>query len=293
MAPARGAAGRGRHPEAGLTDRSSRSRRFHVEMPLAPGHAQVAGGLTVVGDPQATGGGRWKEPNSPFAAATGSSNDAEPEVRRSRRVGQADAFELDVGSAWAVEQPDAVTEQDGRDEHEDLVEHTRVEALLGGVGAEDVDVLVSRGGLGRGDAAVEITDEGDTRHRGVRGVMGEDELWSGPPPAERLAFVGRAPVRIVAAEGAAADEKCADLADELVQRHGGRIQHLPHDLPPSLRRARWLAPVETAGRGRTHRCVGGNAVGRANAGNRRGSWKAVSSTMRSSSIRTTEIAKAW
>lgn len=53
-----------------------------------------------------------------------------------------------------VEQADTVAEQDGRCEHEDLVEHTRVEALRSGVGAEDVDVVVTRGGLGRGDAAV-------------------------------------------------------------------------------------------------------------------------------------------
>src|ERR1039458_10693730 len=52
----------------------------------------------------------------------GSSDDAQPEVRRQRRVGQAEAFELDVGPAPAVEQPEAVAEQDGRDAHEDLVE---------------------------------------------------------------------------------------------------------------------------------------------------------------------------
>ncbi len=77
-------------------------------------------------------------------------------------MGQAEAFELDVGPARAVEQPDAVAEQDGRDAHEDLVEHTRVEALPGNLGAKDADVLVTCGGLGRGDAAVEVTDEGDT-----------------------------------------------------------------------------------------------------------------------------------
>ncbi len=42
-------------------------------------------------------------------------------------MGQAEAFELDVGPARVVEQPDAVAEQNGRDAHEDLVEHTRVE----------------------------------------------------------------------------------------------------------------------------------------------------------------------
>jgi hypothetical protein len=63
-------------------------------------------------------------------------------------VGQVEAFELDVSPARAVEQPDTVAEQDGRDVHEDLVEHTRIEALLSGVGPGDVDVLVNGGGLG-------------------------------------------------------------------------------------------------------------------------------------------------
>src|SRR6266508_2023233 len=157
-------------------------------------------------------------PAPPEACTNGSSGGASPYVRRLRRVGQAEAFELDVGPTRAIEQPDAVAEQDGRDEHKDIVEHTRVEALPGNLGAEDVDVLVTRGGLGRGDAAVEVTDEGDTRHRCLGGVVGEHELWSGPPPAKRLAFLGRALVRIVAAEGAAADEKRADHADNLV--HG-------------------------------------------------------------------------
>jgi hypothetical protein len=62
-------------------------------------------------------------------------------------VGQAQPFELDVGPTRVIEQPDAVAEQDGRDAHEDLVEHTRVEALPGDAGAEDVDVLVTRDGL--------------------------------------------------------------------------------------------------------------------------------------------------
>ena len=73
-----------------------------------------------------------------------------------RRLGQAEAFELDVGPARAVEQPDAVAEQHPRDAHEDLVDQTRVEALDGRARAEDVDVLVTRGGLRRGDAAVQV-----------------------------------------------------------------------------------------------------------------------------------------
>lgn len=40
-------------------------------------------------------------------------------------MGHAEAFELDGGPARAVEQPDAVAEQDGHDDHEDLLERTR------------------------------------------------------------------------------------------------------------------------------------------------------------------------
>ncbi len=76
-----------------------------------------------------------------------------------RRAGQAEAFEFDVRTTGAVEQPDAVAEQDGRDAHQDLVQHARVEALLSDAGAEDV--VVACGGLGGGDAAVEVADEGD------------------------------------------------------------------------------------------------------------------------------------
>jgi hypothetical protein len=39
-------------------------------------------------------------------------------------------------------------------------------------------------------------------------------------------------------------------------------------------------PVETADRGEIHRSLGGSVAGRANAGNRPGSWKAVISAMR-------------
>lgn len=49
-------------------------------------------------------------------------------------------------SARVVEQPYAVAEQDGRDEHEDLVERARVDALAGDLGAQDVYVLLARDG---------------------------------------------------------------------------------------------------------------------------------------------------
>ncbi|MDB5058454.1 MAG: hypothetical protein JWO59_1926 [Chloroflexi bacterium] len=151
----------------------------------------------------------------------GSLDDAQPEVRRLRRLGQAEAFELDGRPARVIEQPDAVAEQHRHDAHEDLVDHSRLEALPGDLGADDVDVLVARGGFGRGESAGEVTDEGGTRHRRVGGVVGEHELWSAPTPAKRLAFLARALVRIVAAKGAVADEKSADLADKLVHRRVG------------------------------------------------------------------------
>src|SRR5439155_11601349 len=114
-----------------------------------------------------------------------------------------------------------------------------------------------------------VTDEGDTRHRRLRSVVGEHELWPAPAPAERLALLVRTLVRIVATEGPVADQKRADPADDLahyrvrpevfrqpghvttppgdeaVQGHGGRVQHRGH--VPYLRRNRMrLASVETA-----------------------------------------------
>src|ERR1039458_3323039 len=113
----------------------------------------------------------------------GSSDDAQPEVRRQRRVGQAEAFELDVGPAPAVEQPDAVAEQDGRDAHEDLVQQIRVEALPGGAGAEDVDVLVTAAAL----AAATPLSRSPTKVTSGTGVSGAWRVStncgpSHPPP---------------------------------------------------------------------------------------------------------------
>jgi hypothetical protein len=51
-------------------------------------------------------------------------------------------------------------------------------------------------------------------------VVGEHEL--GPAPAaERLALLGRALVRVVAAEAAVADQEGADVAEQLVDRRVG------------------------------------------------------------------------
>jgi hypothetical protein len=142
------------------------------------------------------------------------------------------AFQLDIGPTRPVEQPDAIAEQDRRDAHEDLVEEARVDALVSDAGAEDVDVLVTGSGLGRRDAALEVTDEGDTRHRSVRGVVGRHELWAGPSPAKRLAFLGRAFVWIVAAKGAVADEKSVDLADNVVTVGLGPRYAVSQDMSP-------------------------------------------------------------
>lgn len=77
------------------------------------------------------------------------------------RGGQSETFEFDAGPTRTVEQPNTITEQHRRDAHEDLVEHTRLEALLGDGGAENVDALVPSGGLRRLDTAGEVADEGD------------------------------------------------------------------------------------------------------------------------------------
>jgi hypothetical protein len=54
--------------------------------------------------------------------AMGLSDDAQPDVRRVRHLADAEAFELDVGAARVIEQPNAVTEQNRRDAYEDLVD---------------------------------------------------------------------------------------------------------------------------------------------------------------------------
>jgi hypothetical protein len=82
-----------------------------------------------------------------------------PEVRRVWYLRDAEAFELDVGSSGALEQTGAVAEQHGGDAHEDLVEHSGVEALTGRVGPEDVDVLVAGRCFGGGYATLEVLDE--------------------------------------------------------------------------------------------------------------------------------------
>src|ERR1700730_5092182 len=88
-----------------------------------------------------------------------SPDDAQPEVRRLRGLGQAEALEPDAGPAWAVEEPGAVAEQDRQDGHRDLVERPRLEALAGGAGPENVDVLVAGRGPGRGEGRGQIRDE--------------------------------------------------------------------------------------------------------------------------------------
>src|SRR4051812_48778241 len=111
---------------------------------------------------------------------------------------EAEAFEPDVGPARAVEEPDTVAEQHRRDTYEDLVEFARVEALVGHLGTEDVDILVAGRSLCRRDATGEVTHEGDTRHRHAWGVVRQHELRPAPAPAKGLAFLGRALVRVVA-----------------------------------------------------------------------------------------------
>lgn len=86
---------------------------------------------------------------------------------------------LDVVCAGAVEQPHAISEQDGRDADEDLVKHTRVETSLGDVGPEDVDAPVARGGLGRGDAPM-LPISSSTVGLGPRCSVNQDMSPPGP-----------------------------------------------------------------------------------------------------------------
>jgi hypothetical protein len=59
------------------------------------------------------------------------------QVRRERRLGDADALERDGRPARVVEQPRTVAEQDKGDATEQLVERAGVEALSCDAGAQD------------------------------------------------------------------------------------------------------------------------------------------------------------
>src|ERR1039458_10901056 len=108
----------------------------------------------------------------------GSSDDAQPEVRRQRRVGQAEAFELDVGPAPAVEQPDAVAEQDGRDAHEDLVERPASRHCRAGLAPRTLTYLSPAAALAAATPLSRGPTKGTTRNRGSRGWRGKTK--SGP-----------------------------------------------------------------------------------------------------------------
>ncbi len=128
-------------------------------------------------------------------------DDAQPEVRRVWHLCQAEPFERDIGPAWVVEEPDAVTEQDGGDADQDIIEFPGVEALTGNVCAEDVDVLVASGHVRRREAAGEITDEGNIRHRYIGGwwVSTNCGPLHGPPnalPSLSVSLYGSSPPKV-------------------------------------------------------------------------------------------------
>src|SRR5215471_6637573 len=126
--------------------------------------------------------------------------DPEPQPGRQRCLADTDAFQPDVCAALVVEEPDAVTEQYGSDEHEHLVKLAGVQALLRDARAEDVDVLVAGSRFSGRERAAEISDEGDSWHNDARYLMREYELRSVPTAAERLPILLGALVRVVAAE---------------------------------------------------------------------------------------------
>jgi hypothetical protein len=110
-----------------------------------------------------------------------------------------------------------------------------------------------RGVLGDANGGVEVTDEGDVRVRRPRlRIVGKHDRRTVPRAAEGALGVG-ALVRIVAGEGALADEQHADARDEVVdlgvrgthvlgqprhvaidagdeavEGHGGHVQQLAH-----------------------------------------------------------------
>jgi pyridoxine 4-dehydrogenase len=167
-----------------------------------------------------------------------------------RRAGQAEAFEFDLRTAGPVEQPDAVAEQDGGDAHQDLVEHTCVEALPGGTGAEDVDVLIraalhpyaanlaiaTKVGPIRDDRGVPSTEATPQQ---LRGLVQDDLRELG---LDRLDLVYLRVGGMGAPGGASIGERFAALAE--LQREG-LVRHLgvSNVDPAQLAEARAIAPV--------------------------------------------------
>lgn len=79
--------------------------------------------------------------------ARASPDDTQPYHCRLWRFGQADAFKLDVRPSRVVEQTNTVTEQHGRDAHQNLVYFARFEALSRNLGSEYVDICITGSGL--------------------------------------------------------------------------------------------------------------------------------------------------
>ena len=141
---------------------------------------------------------------------------------RSRRAAAPTA----LGAARVVEHAHPVAEQHRGEEHQDLVEQTSLDALLGDIRAEDVDVPVPGGLLGLGDGGVQVTDERDVGGWLGRWLVGEDEHRPVVLAAERAFAVGAA-VGVVAAEGAVAGQDRADAVaagapPSGFRRRGGR-----------------------------------------------------------------------
>jgi hypothetical protein len=100
-------------------------------------------------------------------------------------------------------------------------------ALPPDAGAEDVDVLLRAGrGLRRANSVCEVASEAHAWRRCGWGVVDEHYLGPMPLSAERAFLVG-APIRVVATEGAGADQQGTNVADQLVH-HGVGPRVLSH-----------------------------------------------------------------
>jgi hypothetical protein len=101
---------------------------------------------------------------------------------------------------------DTVTEEDRRDEGQDLLDLAPLEALPGQVRTEHVDVSVSGGRTRLGNGCVEVIQIGDVPRRiRLRRVMSDDVDRAGPGAVEGPFPVSSA-VRVVAAVGIGPDQ---------------------------------------------------------------------------------------
>ena len=103
--------------------------------------------------------------------------DSVVEVRDPGSVDDPGEFEFDVVGAQMVEESPALAEQDGDDVDLHLVEQAGAQTVLGGIGAVQHHVAITRRGLGLGDGRFDAVGHVRDRRRAGRWVLGRLMGW--------------------------------------------------------------------------------------------------------------------